>query len=314
MDGRIQIDLYNYFRREENLTSYKLDYVSGYFIGDLVKDKEYNSDNNTTIIYTTNITGLLIDSFIHFEEIGHSIDYYNQGEKFIVTNINSINSSFQIKGHILETEGKKLRWCLAKDDVTPKDIFRLTNGSADDRAIIAKYCIQDCNLVHYLMNKVDIWTGISEMANICSVPINFIILRGQGIKLTSYVAKKCREKDTLIPVMEKTEEDDGFEGAIVLDPKCDLYLDNPVACVDYASLYPSSMMSENISHDSKVWTKEYDLFGNLISETGNYIYDNLPDYEYVNISYDTYKYERKTPLGAANKIKVGKKILDMFLK
>lgn len=293
MDGRIQIDLYNYFRREENLTSYKLDYVSGYFIGDLVKDKEYNSDNNTTIIYTTNITGLLIDSFIHFEEIGHSIDYYNQGEKFIVTNINSINSSFQIKGHILETEGKKLRWCLAKDDVTPKDIFRLTNGSADDRAIIAKYCIQDCNLVHYLMNKVDIWTGISEMANICSVPINFIILRGQGIKLTSYVAKKCREKDTLIPVMEKTEEDDGFEGAIVLDPKCDLYLDNPVACVDYASLYPSSMMSENISHDSKVWTKEYDLFGNLISETGNYIYDNLPDYEYVNISYDTYKYERK---------------------
>ena len=308
MDGRIQIDLYNYFRREENLTSYKLDYVSGYFIGDLVKSKEYNPDDNTTIIYTTNITGLLIDSFIHFEEIGHSIDYYNQGEKFIVLNINSTNFSFQIKGHIVEDEGKKLRWCLAKDDVTPKDIFRLTNGSADDRAIIAKYCIQDCNLVHYLMNKVDIWTGISEMANICSVPINFIILRGQGIKLTSYVAKKCREKDTLIPVMEKSEDDDGFEGAIVLDPKCDLYLDNPVACVDYASLYPSSMMSENISHDSKVWTKEYDLFGNLICETGNPIYDNLPDYEYVNISYDTYKYERKTPAGAANKIKTGKKI------
>jgi DNA polymerase elongation subunit (family B) len=308
MDGRIQIDLYNYFRREENLTSYKLDYVSGYFIGDLVKNKEYNESDNTTIIYTTNITGLLIDSFIHFEEIGHSIDYYNQGEKFIVTNINLTNYSFQIKGHILETEGKKLRWCLAKDDVTPKDIFRLTNGTADDRAIIAKYCIQDCNLVHYLMNKVDIWTGISEMANICSVPINFIILRGQGIKLTSYVAKKCREKDTLIPVMEKSEDDDGYEGAIVLEPKCDLYLDNPVACVDYASLYPSSMMSENISHDSKVWTKEYDLFGNLISETGNSIYDNLLDYEYVNISYDTYKYERKTPAGATNKIKVGKKI------
>ena len=308
MDGRIQIDLYNYFRREENLTSYKLDYVSGYFIGDLVKNKEYNKTDNTTIIYTTNITGLLIDSYIHFEEIGHSIDYYNQGEKFIVININLTNTSFQIKGNILETEGKKLRWCLAKDDVTPKDIFRLTNGTADDRAIIAKYCIQDCNLVHYLMNKVDIWTGISEMANICSVPINFIILRGQGIKLTSYVAKKCREKDTLIPVMEKSDDDEGYEGAIVLDPKCDLYLDNPVACVDYASLYPSSMMSENISHDSKVWTKEYDLFGNLISENGNSMYDNLPDYEYVNISYDTYKYERKTPAGATNKIKTGKKI------
>jgi hypothetical protein len=28
------------------------------------------------------------------------------------------------------------------------------------------------------------------------------------------------------------------------------------------------MISENLSHDSKVWTKEYDLEGNLIKETG----------------------------------------------
>jgi DNA polymerase elongation subunit (family B) len=70
-------------------------------------------------------------------------------------------------------------------------------------------------------------------------------MRGQGIKLTSYVAKKCREKRTLMPVIEKGSLDEGFEGAIVLDPKCDLYLDNPVACVDYASLYPSSRISEN---------------------------------------------------------------------
>ena len=61
---------------------------------------------------------------------------------------------------------------------------------------------------------------------------------------------------------------DGYDGAIVLDPKCDLYLDKPVACVDYASLYPSSMISENLSHDSKVWTKNIDLSGNMIDETG----------------------------------------------
>ena len=64
-----------------------------------------------------------------------------------------------------------------------------------------------------------------------------------------------------------------------MPPKCDLYLDNPVACNDYASLYTSSMISENISHDSKVWTKEFDLAGNLIEEWGikdadeNYICD-----------------------------------------
>ena len=41
------------------------------------------------------------------------------------------------------------------------------------------------------------------MSKLCSVPINFLVMRGQGIKLTSFIAKKCREKNTLIPVIEK---------------------------------------------------------------------------------------------------------------
>ena len=148
---------------------------------------------------------------------------------------------------------------MAKDDVTPQDIFRLTNEGPDERAIIAKYCFQDCNLVHNLMKKNDIFTGISEIANICYVPINFIIMRGQGIKLISFIAKKCSEKNTLMPVLDVEKGDSSYEGAICLKPYCGLYIDNPVAVVDYSSLYPSSMISENISHDSKVWTKEYDL-------------------------------------------------------
>jgi DNA polymerase elongation subunit (family B) len=312
INGRLQVDLYNFFRREENLTSYKLDYVAGHFIGDFIKSLDHTKSGETEI-KTMNMTGLLEGSFVHFEEIGHSIDYYDNGAKFQVTYVNKADGKFRIGSIVNPDLNKKVRWCLAKDDVTPKDIFRMTNGSADDRAVIAKYCIQDCNLVHYLFNKADILTGFIEMSKICSVPINFLVMRGQGIKLTSYIAKKCREKRTLMPVIEKGGLDDGYEGAIVLDPKCDLYLDNPVACVDYASLYPSCMMSENFSHDSKVWTMEYDLAGNLIEETGekdengNFIYDNLPDYEYVDVEYDTYRYIRKHPAAAAEKIKSGTK-------
>ena len=312
INGRLQVDLYNFYRRESNLTSYKLDYVAGNFIGDFVKKIEHIGSESE--IKTGNMTGLLVGSFIHFEEIGHSVDYYADGAKFLVTYVNKKDGKFKIEGNVTPDLNKKVRWCLAKDDVTPKDIFRMTNGSADDRAVIAKYCIQDCNLVHYLFNKSDILTGFIEMAKICSVPINFLVMRGQGIKLTSFVSKKCREKRTLMPVIEKGGLDEGYEGAIVLDPKCDLYLDNPVACNDYASLYPSSMISENLSHDSKVWTKEYNLDGKLIEEwgerdeNGNYIYDNLPGYEYVNCTYDTYRYVRKTPTSAAEKVKAGHKI------
>ncbi len=311
MTGRLQVDLYNYFRRDFNLNSYKLDYVSGYFIGDNVIKMEYT--DNTTKIYSKNLMGLENGSYINFEETSHSTEVYKDGQKFKIQNMNKEVGTFEINSIERPDMTKQVRWGLAKDDVTPQDIFRMTNEGPDERAIIAKYCIQDCNLVHHLMNKIDVMTSYIEMSNICSVPINFLVMRGQGIKLTSYIAKKCREKNTLIPVMDKPLFDDGYEGAIVLPPKCDLYLDNPVACVDYSSLYPSSMISENLSHDSKVWTKEYNLEGIQINETGekdndgNFIYDNLSDYEYVNVKYDTFKWVNNSR-GKSEKIHSGTQV------
>ena len=38
-------------------------------------------------------------------------------------------------------------------------------------------------------------------------------------------------------------KDEGFEGAIVLDPKPGIYSDDPITVVDYASLYPNSIRS-----------------------------------------------------------------------
>jgi len=314
MNGRLQIDLYNYFRRDYQLMMYKLDYVSGYFIGDGVKKIEHLDD--TTKIYSKNLVGLENHSFINFEEAAHSVDQYKDGQKFEVFDIDYEAGTFFIKGHENPDMTKKVRWGLAKDDVTPQDIFRMTNEGPDERAIIAKYCIQDCNLVQHLLRKIDVITGFVEMSRLCSVPLNFLVLRGQGIKLTSYIAKKCREKGTLMPVIDKGNNNEAYEGAIVLPPKCDLYLEEPVACVDYSSLYPSSMISENISHDSKVWTKEYNLLGALINETGvkneegDYLYDNLPNYKYVDIEYDTYEWRHKSsaPGSAVEKVCVGKKV------
>jgi len=320
MTGRLQIDLYLYFRREFNLSSYKLDSVASNFISDVIQTLIPQEDDtlfncSCSIITTKNMTGLTIGSYIHIEEVGHTADYYNNGEKFRILNIDYAQNCFIIQGQPTPNFATKIiKWGMAKDDVSPQDIFRMTNGTLEDRAIIAKYCIQDCNLVHYLANKIDIVTDFVEMSQICSVPINFLIMRGQGIKLFSLLSQFCREKRTLIPVIEKVN-DGGYEGAIVLPPKCDLYLDKPIAVNDYNSLYPSSMISENISHDSKVWTKEYDLNDNLIRETGEklenkYAYDNLPNYDYVNITYDTYKFvsDPKRPNGKAKKVKCGYKI------
>jgi len=299
------------------------------FISDDIKRVEHVTHpdfGEVTELYSQNLMGINTNDFIHIELSGYTSEYHKKGQKFRVVEIqrgkevvemvkgqektNKYNVLI-IQGHEHFEKGKSIKWGMAKDDVSPKDIFRLANGSSSDRAIVAKYCIQDCNLVHHLINKIDSITGYSEMASICCVPINFLIFRGQGVKLMSFVAKKCRENNTLMPDLEKSNDFDRYEGAIVLPPKCAMYIDNPVACVDYSSLYPSSMISQNYSHDSLVWTKEYDLEGKLIREkgeknaAGQFIYDNLPEYGYIDIEYDNFKYI-KIGSAVAKKTKVGK--------
>ena len=332
MSGRLQIDLYAAFRRDFIMSSYKLDDVAGQFISDDIKRSEHilhDQFGQVTELYTQNLMGINVHDFIHIEMSGYTTDYHKGGQKFKILEIQKDREVLEtvkgqekmvsynilvIGGHEIFDNGKSIKWTMAKDDVSPKDIFRLANGSSSDRAIVAKYCIQDCNLVHHLMNKIDIITGHSEMAAICSVPISFLVFRGQGIKLTSFVAKKCRINGMLMPDLEKSHDFDKYEGAIVLPPKCAMYIDNPVACVDYSSLYPSSMISQNFSHDSLVWTKEYDLDNKLIKERGerdhkgNYKYDNLPEYHYIDIEYDNFKYLRASGAtrSVPKKTKVGK--------
>ena len=84
MPGRIQIDLYNQFRKSVNLSSYKLDYVASHYIGDYIKKIE--CVENKTIIYTNNLTGLKNSHYICLEIIGNSTDMYKRGKKLCSKN------------------------------------------------------------------------------------------------------------------------------------------------------------------------------------------------------------------------------------
>ena len=52
------MNLYNLFRRDYSLDSYKLDYVSGYFISDSIKKIDHPDNEEITIVYSKNLHGL----------------------------------------------------------------------------------------------------------------------------------------------------------------------------------------------------------------------------------------------------------------
>jgi DNA polymerase elongation subunit (family B) len=171
-----------------------------------------------------------------------------------------------------------------KHDVSPNDIFRLFRGNSADRKIVGEYCVMDCELCNLLIMKLETLANNVGMSNVCNVPLSYIFLRGQGIKIFSLVAKQCRQDDFLIPEISKynitddedtnADDEDGYEGAIVLPPKCGIYIDEPVSVLDYASLYPSSMISENLSQDTLVMDERF---------------NNIEGVEYLDISYDLYE-------------------------
>jgi len=201
-----------------------------------------------------------------------------------------------------------------KDDLKPNEIFEKFKGNSADRCVIAKYCIQDCILVNKLLHKLKIVENNIGMGNVCLVPLNYLFRRGQGIKIFSLIANECMKKGYLIPDIKKFIADDdteGYEGAIVLEPKEGIYLDEPIVVFDYGSLYPSSMICRNLSHDTYIIDEKYKDIDD----------DNV---EIIKVSYDLYDGvgDKKTKTGVKDcyfaRYKDGRKgvipdILEMLL-
>lgn len=181
-----------------------------------------------------------------------------------------------------------------KVDLSPKELFKnFKEGTPDKIKEIAVYCVMDCILVNELINRLQVITNNLGMSNVCVVPFSYLFLKGQGIKIFSLVAKFCREENFLIKDLSMDDIDkNSYEGAIVFVPSPGIYFE-PVVVMDYNSLYPSSMIAENISHDSIVGYKEYVLKSDkqyeLSKDTINEKYDNLKGYHYIDIEYDVFQ-------------------------
>ena len=210
-----------------------------------------------------------------------------------------------------------------KNDVKPQDIFKLQKGSDSDRKLLARYCLIDCILCNRLIDRLDIITNQIEMAKVCSVPLSYIFSRGQGVKCLSLVSKFCRLNGFLLPVLDRSDidQDDSYEGAIVLTAMSGIYF-VPCVVADFNSLYPSCIISENLSPDTFVGfvkiKKIKDVSGKVIGE--NIIYsegiggkfDNLPEFDYVDIEYDEYRFESKPGVKKKDKVLTGNIIRCRF--
>lgn len=276
--GLVHIDLMKDVQKTYNLSSYKLDKVASNFIKGIVKEIKVIKNRRKTKSSVTKyqlicdqVNDLHLDDYIHLE-LMESFVSEDIGEKFKVIKLDTDSKVITIETDLdlvdeCDFSRGKIYWSQAKDDVPPKEIFRMQHLGSKERSIVAKYCLKDCRLVNLLINKLEVVTKNIEMANVCYVPLSYLFVRGQGIKLFSLCLKEYRKYGFLFPVVRKPNEDLGsYEGAIVFDPIPNVSY-QAYAVKDYASLYPSSIIHKNMSHETKVDDDDF---------------DNLPGVEYFN--------------------------------
>ena len=314
MDGRIIFDVQNEVKKGTSLDSYKLDNVSSHFMRGTITNKFRN--NIITKLLTNNTGNLKVDDYI---SISITTKYgemkYNNGEKYMILVVGP--DYIHIKG-ILNYKKKygdnfvKAEWCLAKDDITPQELFDAHKvldkiEGPKGRAKIAKYCIMDCELCIHLLLLLDFIPNNMGMASVCFVPQPYIFLRGQGIKVQSLVTKYSNDYNIRVPTLkqfnEDTDDNSGFEGAIVLNPLTGLYLEDPIAVLDYASLYPTSIQEKNLSHDT--YFGEYSEVSDKIESLG---WKNKIDYN--RVKYKDYVYEIKPGTSVVDKNPVMVETID----
>ena len=258
--GRLHIDLYYYIKRIENLSSYKLDDVCRHYMSGKLKSIDITNSTRWFINTSSTKDAEVGKYVVLLDDIGDTII---EKRKIIeIVDGKSLVIEPCSKSYSISELESIVKWAIVKDDVSPAEIFRLHTLGPDERAIVAKYCIQDCILVQQLYNKLDVFNNAMAMANTCSVPINYIFTRGQGIKCESLIFKECYQRNQLIEVLKNPDEakpDESYEGAIVLVPEPNFYHESPIGVADFASLYPSTIISENISYDTLLWSKDFDM-------------------------------------------------------
>ena len=184
-----------------------------------------------------------------------------------------IKKDFKLESYKLDYVGEHFLK-QGKDDVTPKEIFEAWSkdlGTREKRTRVGKYCVQDTNLCLLLFEKFAVLPNHIEMAKVTKVPLEYLITRGQSIKVFSQIAYATRKMRYLIPTLPYVEPDGKFQGATVLKANIGYY-QRPVCGLDFASLYPSIMIAHNMCYATVVLDEKY---------------LNLPGVEYSTIEWET---------------------------
>lgn len=228
LQGRTNVDVLVEVERNYKLPSYSLNVVADFF---LKSSKEDLSPKQLFILYQFQ------------DEIGKilSSKVLNKDELLkLRKSVVQMMPLRKISGVVKKIRDEFL------DVRTQKE---MANVIRDAMYYIGVYCDKDSLLTIDICEKLNLWTTMEEMSNCTNVPMSYLHTRGQQIKVLSQIYRDTLLNDFIIPFRAKTTElnkEEKYQGATVIDAKPGDHKN--VVTLDFASLYPSIMMTFNICY------------------------------------------------------------------
>ena len=151
-----------------------------------------------------------------------------------------------------------------KKDMKYEHIPYYHRTSDRTRRILDEYCDSDAVLPFKIERHQSYLMRYIELARVTGVPMRFLLTKGQQVLVYAQIVRKARQEGFAVPwlpvvepeqTLTEARKNKAYQGAVVIDPKVGFYTlhqTGPVVVNDYNSLYPSSMISQNLGYTTHV--------------------------------------------------------------
>lgn len=234
--GRVNLDAIIEIERNFRLPTYSLNYAAAKWLNGEGKDD------------VTPIELFMCYKITHeFLEVSKTFDVNTNMSRVFYPAVRSIMQKRKTHGEVRKLRRELLKSTYKTATHTIRKLLTVTG----------KYCVQDTVLPVKLVEKMSMWTVMQEMSNTMSVPLSFLHTRGQQIKILSQIYRECIKEGIVIPMKDgSVKASEKYQGAIVVKAVPGVY--TLVGVLDFASLYPTTMIVFNIDYttllrDNEEW-------------------------------------------------------------
>lgn len=154
--------------------------------------------------------------------------------------LNSVSEHFLKNEQKHDITPKRMNKCFFQSLQTPNDSKCITEMS-----IIANYCIQDSLLVVKLLYNLKYIGSLIALSDLTNCKLEDLTMRGSMHKNLSLIVRFCWRNNVVVQKKCRDgREIETYRGATVFEPLHGLW--NNVTSYDFASLYPSIMLTYNL--------------------------------------------------------------------